>query len=212
MQASRMPFNELNQWKPLPKDQWLPDASATICQAIDPINLRRCATHLRWGNRHHCRECGIIVCGWHSIHRYKGHRICNACHKNLSSYLSIPIRLNDGGTIWNTSFDKNAIPFERGENDDMPQAIQNLLNSDVNANLQPIDSNHPDGLYIQAGGHSATYEISRNGTMMRKFEGAFHRTFLPGLFQSQIRLFILNSTQWKKITPYQLSDLIGKSH
>ncbi len=73
----------MNHWKPLSKQQWLPDASATFCQVMDKATQKRCTVRLRWGNRHHCRECGILVCSYHSGHRYQGYRVCDLCYLYL---------------------------------------------------------------------------------------------------------------------------------
>ena len=76
-------LNSMNRWKPLSETQWLPNASATFCQVMDKVTQQRCTARLYWGNRHHCRECGILVCSYHSSHRYQGYRVCDPCYPYL---------------------------------------------------------------------------------------------------------------------------------
>lgn len=88
-----MPFNPSYLWQPLPKEKWLPDAAAKFCQMVDRNTLRRCPTRLICGNRHHCRECGLLICTWHSRYRYQGHRVCDRCYRMLINYNLCAIKI-----------------------------------------------------------------------------------------------------------------------
>ncbi len=79
-----MPFNKYNIWKPIDRSRWVPDSAEKYCQFIDRNVGIRCSNRVYWGARHHCRECGILVCGKHSQYNYKNYRVCNKCYHKLN--------------------------------------------------------------------------------------------------------------------------------
>lgn len=81
-----MPFNRFNQWQPLPSRKCLPYASTDTCQVINQVTHERCIIKLWCGNRRNCRECGILICSVHSMHRYHGYKVCGMCYSKLNDY------------------------------------------------------------------------------------------------------------------------------
>lgn len=67
------------RWKPKPRDTWEPDNSRPDC-SICHVSF----TFFR--RRHHCRNCGRLVCSRCSQWRFKDERICDDCQgKGVSS-------------------------------------------------------------------------------------------------------------------------------
>lgn len=128
---SKTPADEKQVTAPL----WMPDSTASTCQkcraAFSLIN-----------RRHHCRNCGAIVCDNCSKKRYKLEhvdqrkqvRVCNACYDYLSGTGARSIRLNSvrlkGGieaavAAMEAGEDENGLHFS---DDEMDQELQERVN------------------------------------------------------------------------------------
>lgn len=157
-----MPFDEAYHWKPLPEDKWLPDAASKFCQIIDPTTLKRCPKRLFWGSRHHCRECGILICAWHSRYRYKSYRVCDVCHQMLINYDLSAIKIQK-------AFRKylDAVLYSHIE-------VYRLVNK-IGVRLHHISELKYDGVYLQAydpereplRAHSAFYLLLKQNLTFR---------------------------------------------
>ena len=82
-----MPFEHFGQWVPLDFPRIKPflyNDPAIICQAINIRNQIPCSNKLYGTYYDQCRECGAIVCLWHSGYRYMGYKVCDACYSSLS--------------------------------------------------------------------------------------------------------------------------------
>lgn len=76
-----------NRFVSVPKDRWVPDEQADMCQF--PMCNNRFSLFKR---RHHCRRCGQVICQKHSANqlplfstnsKFEWSRVCDACFQYL---------------------------------------------------------------------------------------------------------------------------------
>ncbi|KAG9341298.1 hypothetical protein JZ751_019400 [Albula glossodonta] len=92
---------------------WIPDQATAIC-------MRCCIKFTITQRRHHCRQCGFVVCGPCSSKRYvipnisrKPVRVCLLCYRSLQTYETYTAtrkRVNSEGKNWSDEDELAATP------------------------------------------------------------------------------------------------------
>lgn len=97
----RRGFDQIKNLDIAPK--WIPDKEADVCMRCNDVKFTMV------NRRHHCRNCGYVICGDCSKHRFllqcqsdEPLRVCNVCFSALSSNTSNPQKIKTDGNIIST--------------------------------------------------------------------------------------------------------------
>jgi len=118
---------------------WVPDVEAKTCMACGKTHFNA------FQRRHHCRKCGMVVCGNCSTKKFKlpaqsnkPLRVCDRCYENLSGMANASVVSSDGQPANKPApCDLDTSGEDDSEDEDAEKRTEN---TDIKGNVTPTGS------------------------------------------------------------------------